>query len=86
MFYSEDFKKRVKNQFPDWRLMNQALDNNDVAVGRYLSIFAGDTFNLDEILKATSLEKLQEDAKSMKEATALYKEWCGLFNEQNILL
>ena len=90
MFYPEDFKNRVKKAFPTWEKMHQKLDEGDPAVGLYLADAPSENmkFNsygaipVEEILKATSLEELQNKARAIVERGKLYSEWRKLSEEQ----
>ncbi len=83
MFYPEDFKTRVKKAYPNWEDLHRRLDSGDVFVGRYLDDNSTTSLSLDTILNATSLEKLQEKARTAQEKVELYREWSNLYREQN---
>ena len=81
MFYPEDFKKRVKETFPEIEKLHRNLDKGSLEVGLYLRSRTVSISN-DTILAATSLEELQKMAKVAKTRSNLYDEWCKLYNEQ----
>ncbi len=83
MFYPEDFKNRVKKVYPNWDELHRLLDSGDVVVGVYLDNTSPTALSLNTILTATSLKKLQEQAKIAQEKVALYHDWCTLYNKQN---
>lgn len=37
MFYPEDFKNKVKKEFPSWENLHEKLDLGDPIVGRFLN-------------------------------------------------
>lgn len=76
--YSADFVAKVKEVFPDWDRMNQALDSGSEWVGRYLDDSRGFSMKPDEIVQALESggqEKVLEAAKKAKKIDELYKEW-----------
>lgn len=79
MFYPEDFKKRVKEMFPDWENLHRNLDCGSIYVGQIL--YADFSIPIDTILAATSLDELQDTAKAIKKRKELYSEWCKLYDE-----
>ena len=76
--YSEDFKARVKDAFPDQDKMHEALDNGSELVGRYLDNSRGFSMKPEDIVKALeggNQEKVLEVAKRADKLDKLYGEW-----------
>lgn len=82
MNYPEDFVKRVKKAYPDWKRLHKALDSGSCMVGKYLSDNTCDSISLEKILKAKDLKKLQNVAELALERNMLYTEWCTLHDMQ----
>ncbi len=83
MFYPENFKKRVKEVYPDWEELHQALERGDRSVGSCLDSSELTGISLNAILEATSLEELQKQARAQQEQIELYGEWVRLFKKQS---
>ena len=84
MFYPEDFKKRVKEAYPNFEQLHCDLDNGeDEAVGKFLDK-RSDLLSISIyiILDATSLEELQKMARENQKKLKLYGEWCELYDAQ----
>lgn len=76
--YSEDFKARVKEVFPDWDEMHEALENGSEWVGRYLDDSRGFSMKPENIVKALEGGNQEEVLKAAKRADKigkLYGEW-----------
>ena len=87
MFYSKDFKTRVKKAYPNFKELHRSLEcGNDYTVGLYLSENSSSSISITTVLEATSLKELQNKAKAEKEKVELYKEWCELYCKQNKIL
>ena len=80
MFYPEDFKKRVKEIYPERKDLHRMLEYGLLIVGQILDDAAPKGMNFEEVLNATSLEELQESARLQKAKYDLYLEWCELNN------
>lgn len=75
IFYPEDFKKRVKETYPDFEELHRDLDNGSIHVCGYLrALMQPTSFSIDTILAATSLEELQKMAKEAETRLNLYYE------------
>lgn len=83
MTYPDDFIRRVKECFPNLQMLHQRLEEGNCNIGVLLY---SDTpvITIEEILNATSLEKLQEKAGEIKRKDDLYAEWLKLCKEQSI--
>lgn len=81
MVYSEDFKKRVKELYPNYTSLHEALDEGSKMVGMLL----GTPFKhmpISKILEATSLEELQEEARILQKKVDLYHEWNSMYQAE----
>ncbi len=76
MGYTKKLIDDVKTLYPDYPVMHELADNGDVWLGRYLDDSSQGSVALDDILKATSLEELQEKARLIKKRKELYARWC----------
>ena len=75
MFYPEEFKKRVKEVYPDCEELHRKLDFGDDFIGIYL--YNGSKSNSEDVfLNASSLNKMQEKMN-------LYNEWLKLERERH---
>ena len=83
MFYPQEFKDRVKKAYPDRKDLHQLLDDGDRSVGCFLDHKAVIEIHLRDILAATSLEELQEEARTIQKSRELFLEWNKLDREQN---
>ena len=75
LFYSEGFKKKCKELYPNNDELHKRLDNNRYFVGRYLDDCFSRAISIDAILLTTDLGKLQEMARLEKIKGELYSEW-----------
>ncbi|MDP2585965.1 MAG: hypothetical protein Q8P29_03735 [Candidatus Levybacteria bacterium] len=76
--YSEDFKARVKEVFPEWDEMHKALDSGSEWVGRYLDDSRKFSMKPEDIVKALEggkQEEVLEAAKRANNINNLYVEW-----------
>ncbi len=76
--YSANFIARVKEVFPNWELMDQALESGSEWVGRYLNDSQGFSMKAENIVKAFeggNQEKVLEMAKRAEKIDKLYTEW-----------
>ena len=76
--YSEDFKTRVKEAFPGWDKMHEALESGSEWVGRYLDDSCGFSMKPEDIVKALEGGNQEEVLKAAKRADKigkLYGEW-----------
>lgn len=79
MAYSEDFKKKCLEVYPDFEELRIALENDHAVVGWCLDFgIRANAITADDILNASSLEELQETAAKLKVKENLYKEWCSM--------
>ena len=83
MNYPEDFKKEVKEVYPDFPEIHKLLDNGGDFLGRYLDDSSGTSISIKDILDATNLEDLQERARKMQRKVKLYIKWCQLYDNKN---
>ena len=74
--YTQDLIREVKELYPTSTEMHRLADEGNVFLGRYLDDSSPNSMNIDKILLATSLEKLQADARIMKRKIELYNKWC----------
>ena len=81
MQYPEIFVHAVKAAYPDWERMHRKLDEGSEFVGRYLDD-SRVLFTPDDILKASSLEELQTEARQAQTREQLYIAWCELYKQQ----
>lgn len=76
MFYSENFKAQVREEFPDNEEILAKLDNGDATLLMDLGDEAFNSIPLEIVLGAESLEELQNLARSMQKKLNLYYECC----------
>ena len=75
MKYPETFIAKCKRVFPNWTQLHKCLDKGSPSVGRMINECAEQTtFHYNEILRATSLEELQQKAQLMKDRRDLVTE------------
>ena len=75
MAYSEKLIKEVKEAYPDYPRMHELAETGSVWLGRYLDDSSPRSISIDTVLKANSLEKLQNLAKEYKKKLDLYNMW-----------
>lgn len=71
--YTQQFKERVRELYGSQ--FDEMLDNGDAFLGRYLDDSSSGGFPIDDILLATSLDKLQKQARIMKMKRELYADY-----------
>lgn len=79
MYYPDDFKGKAKALYPYWTLLHEALDQNSPRVGELLSTAWSKGIAFDAILKASSLEEIQNKARIGIARQALFSEWLDMF-------
>lgn len=83
MYYPDDFKKELKEVYPDSKEMHDLADKGGYFLGRYLDDSSyGTGVSIDEILTALTLEELQAKARIQKRKINLYRSWSKLAQEQ----
>lgn len=78
MYYPEDFKKEVKEVYPDSTEMHRLADEGEYFLGRYLDDSCGGGIPINTILTALTLEEIQVMARTEKRKINLYSKWCDL--------
>lgn len=73
--YSEAFKQKVKQVYPDSKEMHQMANDNVYFLGRYLDDSSSSAIPARMVIDATSLEVLKEYAKKELAKVDLYREW-----------
>lgn len=73
--YSDDFKRKVKELYPNDTNMHNMADRGDDFLGRYLDDSSSSNIDCDTILIATSLDELQKKARALKQKKELYAQW-----------
>jgi hypothetical protein len=76
MAYSEKLIKEVKETYPDYPRMHELAETGSAWLGRYLDDSSPRSISIDTVLKANSLEDLQNLAKDYKKKLDLYAMWC----------
>jgi hypothetical protein len=76
MAYSEKLIKEVKEAYPDYPRMHELAETGSAWLGRYLDDSSPRSISIDTVLKANSLEELQNLAKEYKKKLDLYAMWC----------
>jgi hypothetical protein len=76
MAYSEKLIKEVKDAYPDYPRMHELAETGSAWLGRYLDDSSPRSISIDTVLKANSLEELQNLAKEYKKKLDLYAMWC----------
>ena len=71
MKYPEKFIAKCRRVYPNWTQLHKCLEKGSISVSRMLSECKTTTFHYNEILRATSLEELQEQAQLMKDRCEL---------------
>jgi hypothetical protein len=81
--YSDQFKKELKELFPNSPQMHEAAEQGRDIVGRYLDDSTqGIGVTADEILLATSLEVIQAKVRMQKRKKELYVKWGNEIDSQ----
>lgn len=86
MKYSEDFKKRVKENV-EWKGLEEMLENGDTFVGRVLDESRSSVVSSKALIEAIdkndaeALDKLYSQAKKGLAIGDLYKEWFEMYEE-----
>ena len=83
MIYPEDFKKEVKEVYPNSSDIHQLADDGEYFLGRYLDDSSGGGIPLDTVLTTLTLEELQKEARIEKRKINLYRRWCELTQKEN---
>lgn len=73
--YSESFKKRVKEAWNNYEEIVKLADAGSEFLGRYLDDGSQGGISVNTVLTATSLEALQQIARSLKIKRDLYSEF-----------
>lgn len=81
MKYTEEFKNKCKQTYPDWDRLHEKLDEGCAWVGRYLSD-SRSSISYKTILQSNSLEELKSIALKEKQKTDLYTEWNTNYNHK----
>ena len=76
LYYSVKFKKEVRQTYPDDKLINNMLKNNDEELGKELRKRYLNPLNFEEVENAKDLNELKETALRKK---LLYQKWCDRF-------
>ena len=85
IYYSGEFKKKVRTLYPNGNVIKQMLENNDERLGEKLRIGYLEPLTFEGVRKAKSMQELEEliDEKQLEEKFQLYKEWCDIYVKQN---
>lgn len=75
MKYTPSFKQKVRTLFPNDSRLSNLLESGSELVGRILDDSAPSSISNDTVLKATSLQELQDLAKNNKAKVDLYSEF-----------
>lgn len=77
--YSEEFKQKCKEVYPEWKELHALLDKNAYFAGRYLGDNADFVqITVDDIIKCKDLEdfkKLRLKAAQIKARKQVYVDW-----------
>jgi len=84
MHYSEDFKERVRQIYPDDEDLHRRLESGDVTVGYLLDINTPTSSSLKDVLHASdkAKEAFKRNCKAPEEQIDLYLEWVSLYSAQ----
>ena len=85
MKYSEEFVKKVKTVYPDWKELHKALEKGSQIVGRYLDdsrYFSMSPAKIVEAFKQGRGYDVLKEAKRANECAKLYAEWSNLYQTQ----
>ena len=74
MVFPKEFKEKVKRVYPGWETIQTFLDDDSELACRQLFDKCVSGISVDTILRASSLEELQNLARREKEKWALYRE------------
>ena len=75
MAYKASFMREVKELYPEWVMLHEALNKGSVMVGRYLDDASNERITCEEILCADSLKDLQDKARIIKRKEKLYRDY-----------
>lgn len=73
--YSQEFINKVKEVYPNSKEIKELADKNQYFLGRYLDDSSSSSIGIGTILNATSLESLQQIARTEKMKCELYAQW-----------
>lgn len=74
--YTKELIAEVKELYPTSTEMHKLAENGHVFLGRYLDDSQQGGIDVDAILLATSLDELQNQARTLKRRKELYGKWC----------
>ncbi len=83
MTYPDDFIRKVEKCFPNLQMLHERLEEGNCDIGMLLYSNIPE-ITANEILNATSLEKLKEKAREILEKEETYEEWLKLCKQQSI--
>lgn len=83
MVYSEEFKEKCKAMYPNSDWLHEALEKGFDEVGHYLCDSSRKGISFEDVLNASTLEKLQEKAKIGVARRKLYSEWVEIWRAYN---
>ncbi len=77
MEYPKEFVETVKEVFPTWERMHQALEAGSEMVGRYLSDSRGsiDPNRVIELIDGGQVQRLRDQAVRLNRISDLYAQW-----------
>lgn len=74
--YPEEFKRRAKEEYPDAHVLHVLLDRGKCEqVGKYLRSVTPKGVAVEDVLGASSLEEIREEALRIRRKQSLYREW-----------
>jgi len=76
MAYTQELIDEVKELFPNSPIMIKMAEEGSVFLGRYLDDSISNFISTNEVLLATSLDELKEEATLRKRKVDLYRKWC----------
>lgn len=84
MQYPEDFKKRVKQIYPNYEYLHRRLESGDVKVGYLLDVNTPTSSSLGTVLHASEKARkaFKRGCNVPEERVDIYIEWVDLYATQ----
>lgn len=73
--FKKEFIDEVKNLYPTWDALHEAIQNGSDMIGRYLDDATPNSIHYQKILDAKSLEDLKHEAMIIKRKNDLYRSY-----------
>ena len=81
MKYPKQFKEECLAIYPDFKRVQELLESGNTFLGRILCDCSEDEIEIEDILKAKTLEEIKSKAMIIKKKRVLYQKWCKLYEK-----